>query len=472
MVRIITSLLFVFVSLVGYSQSAALQPKVDERMELLGVVFRLSGAEEYINNSLSYYAKDIDEYFTPFKEHEAVNLAKRLRETNGVSYDAVMSMAINIEINNGIKFKENISEVSLDKRWGEKNAIDFLELLNKFYSETKFHDFFASHQALYSAAEKNFNHLISKIDFTWFQNFFGEQSNDTFNLVLSLTNNGNYGPNVKSKDGHKELYAIIGTIQSDSLQHPTYDERRIPVIIHEFNHSFCNQLVDSVYPQMQKKADDFFKPNAKVLSLQAYTGSRTMLYEILVRACVIKYTQASGANEERIKRLISVEKRNGFMWIEELVNSLSAYEKNRDKFPRLRDYMPEVVKLQNSLSPKKLQADFYKNCARIVSTSIKNNSKNVDPNITCIVIRFDRPMNIRYNGTSYGKQGKLYFPEIPNSIKAKWDETTKQEWIIPIKLKANTTYSISFPAQFFWAENNSPLKETYYLDFKTKGVDE
>ena len=74
-----------------------------------------------------------------------------------------------------------------------------------------------------------------------------------------------------------------------------------------------------------------------------------MTYEILVRACVIRYYQEKNLDEDRIKHMIADEKSKGFLWIEELVNALSVYEKNRDKYPALKEFMPEIVKVQNNL---------------------------------------------------------------------------------------------------------------------------
>lgn len=69
--------------------------------------------------------------------------------------------------------------------------------------------------------------------------------------------------------------------------------------------------------------------------------------------------------------------------------------------------MPEIIKLENSLSPKQLLIDFEAKRPKIVSISIPNDSKNVDPNITEITLTFDRPMSIYNNGSSYGKKGKI-----------------------------------------------------------------
>ncbi len=41
-------------------------------MELLSIVFRLAGNDEYNMNLLPAYTEDVDRYFAPYKEHPAV----------------------------------------------------------------------------------------------------------------------------------------------------------------------------------------------------------------------------------------------------------------------------------------------------------------------------------------------------------------------------------------------------------------
>jgi hypothetical protein len=76
-------------------------------------------------------------------------------------------------------------------------------------------------------------------------------------------------------------------------------------------------------------------------------------------------------------------------------------------------------------------------------------------------------MDNGFNGTTDGKRGEKFFPEFPEKVVAKWD-STNFEWSIPVILKPNKEYSISFPSQFFRDKKGYPLKKTYYIDFKTK----
>lgn len=70
---------------------------VDARVELMAIIFRLAGNPEYNQTELPAYAKAIDEHFAAYRNHPAVKLAAQLRSTDGVSYDAVMSLAIHVE---------------------------------------------------------------------------------------------------------------------------------------------------------------------------------------------------------------------------------------------------------------------------------------------------------------------------------------------------------------------------------------
>jgi hypothetical protein len=220
------------------------------------------------------------------------------------------------------------------------------------------------------------------------------------------------------------------------------------------------------YPKMRKKANGFFKIKQEMFRNQAYGNSFIVLCEILVRASVIKYFMAHSPEME-LNKYLRQQEYYGFMWIEELYNALSAYEQNREKYPTLRSFMPEIVKIQNELSSKKKEKEQQKKQQKEGATmsiaNIMNGDQNVDASITQIIVKFDQPM-LYPCGSTYGKKGQKYFPEI---LDAKWNEE-KTEWILEVKLEPNREYSIAFPAHWFIGENYVYAKDTIYLDFKTK----
>jgi hypothetical protein len=454
-----------------FAQIQPIKPVVDERVELMSTVFRLAGAKEYVINDFPLYTQAVDSFFAPMKEHKIISFAQSLRQKYGVSYDAVMKYAINLEIQNGtISFIDNVASDIIEQRWTKKNAQEFLELLNDFYTKSNFQTFFDSQKKLYAIAEQNFQSVLDEVDFDWFEKFFGVKAEDNYRIILGLLNNGSYGPNLAYKDGKRDVFSIIGTWETDSNGNPIYSPEILSTIIHEFCHSYCNSLIDKHYAEMQKKAKEFFNLQKFKMQAMAYGTPKIMLYEILVRACVLKYFESQGYDENIIMRQIRREKSsNGFMWIDELFLALTKYENNRDKYSSLEEFMPEIVKLQNSLKPKKIlreQRKSERSDTKIEVIGIENGSKNVDPNINKIIVRFDTPMTINVNGMGFGKKGgfEKYGFKI---VKAYWNEETKNEWILEIELEPNKEYSVSFPRTFFRTESGSHPKKTYYLDFKT-----
>src|SRR5579871_4760335 len=69
----------------------------DPRIVLLSIVFHLAGNPEYNQCRVKSYCEAVDQYFAPFKDDEAIRLARELNERSGINYDAVMSMAIHIK---------------------------------------------------------------------------------------------------------------------------------------------------------------------------------------------------------------------------------------------------------------------------------------------------------------------------------------------------------------------------------------
>ena len=468
MKKIIISVVFLTISSFLFSQKIELKAKVDERCELLSTVFRLAEAKEYIPNEFTVFADSvlsIAKHFESYKNHKVIEYCKMYREKYGVSYDAPMSLAIHLQIVDGkISLIPNVKENSLDRRWNRDKLPHFIELLNDFYTITKFHDFFQE-QTIKEKVETVANEYFKNIDMEWYKNFYGEVPEGNFNLVISLSNGGNcYGPKVEYIDNKEDLYSII-ICGIDSLNNPIFEDRwALELIIHEFCHSFCNQLIVENYSKMKKKADVLFKQNKKILSKQqAYGNSQIMLCEILVRASVIKYFADHLSIDT--KKYFSREIGNGFIWIEELYNSLEKYEQNRKTYPTLRSFMPEIIETQNKFDYKKVEKERQKLMPTMSIANIMDGDQNVDASTTQIILKFDKPMHIGVNGSTYGKKGEKYFPKI---LGAKWNEETKTEWVLEVKLEPNREYSIAFPAQWFLSEDYVSPKNTINLNFKTK----
>jgi hypothetical protein len=466
--------LFLIVLLVNttftFAQKIYTTPQVDERVELMSIVFRLAGAREYVTNKIPMYVDEVDKYFEKYKSHPLIKYSTTLLNKYDVSYDAVAQFAIFLEIKkSNIIFRKDIKIENLDDRWQRDSIPKYIVLLNDFYKKTKFHDFFVENKKIREIAEENFaKEVTDKIDFDWFNKFFGYLPEKKFHIIISLANGPNhYGPNIVYKNGEKEFFAIIGSWQADENGYPTYKDKNRSTestLIHEISHSFCNPLVFEYQNELLPQAVIFYNLNKNKLLNLGYGGANIFLYEILVRACVIIYESEHKQEYYNEKNKFTKEIDRGFLYIPQLVNVLKEYRNDRINNKTLRDFMPEIVKFQNSLDPQQLYDEIENQKPIITGTNMPNGCDSVDYNLDHISVYFNKPMLIGSNGTIRGEYAFPKFIDKPD----KWDEEGTK-WTFFVELEPDTQYQIVFLNLFFIDSDNfyNP-KNNYILTFKTR----
>ena len=250
-----------------------------QRIELMSIVARLAGYDEYSGNEFKSYVNDVNNYFGPYKQHAVVQLARKVRESNDVGFDAVMSMAVHLNAPPLLTPRVPFTGQAPDKRWGKENAEQFAGLLERFYKDANCEAFFKAHAELYRSAEQRYQQVLNKVDFDWYKRFYGEVPRGSFNLVIGLLNGGgNYGPKVIHPDGKEDLYAIMGTWQMDDKGLPIYNDSNLYTIIHEYNHSFINHLVFANEQQLRPVGEKLYSPIAEKMKLLAYGNWKRKSY--------------------------------------------------------------------------------------------------------------------------------------------------------------------------------------------------
>ncbi|MDR3652756.1 MAG: DUF4932 domain-containing protein [Paludibacter sp.] len=344
-----------------YSQNKVIvgKPIVDKRIELLSIVFRLAGNQEYSATKFKRYTDDIESYFAPYKNHKLIRFAKELHEKRSIGFDAVMTMAISIEGMPHFKLLVQNANTHLEDRWRNKDVVKFIKLLNSFYLDAHCSEFFKAHEELYRTLPERFDKVYTNLDINWYEKFYGKKLNENFLIINSLANGGsNYGLHIESESGNKTVYAIIGTWTVDSVGLPSYDiNNYFPFLLHEFNHSFVNYLTDNNKFQLEESGSIIFKKVEQNMRKHAYANWNTMLSEALVRAAVIKYLKDHNATDEIVQKETANQINRGFIWIRDLVKELEYFDKNRDKYPTLESYMPQLIQFYNKVA---LNIDIYK----------------------------------------------------------------------------------------------------------------
>jgi hypothetical protein len=454
-------LIFIVLSFHGLAQERQIidKPKVDKRVELLSIVFRLAGNSEYNMSGFKLYTDRIEEHFKPYRNHELIQFAKKLRDENGVSYDAVMSMAIHLDenLNPIVAFTDGTPEA----RWGN-NGNTFVALLKQFYKDAKCEDFFRDNTDLYTEAMVRFLPVYENLDLSWYNTFYGKEPSEKFVIVIGLANGGgSYGPSLSRPDLKREVYSIMGAWSVDSLGMVTFNkDGYFPTLLHEFNHSFVNHLLEANKTAFKDSGEKLYEILKTEMSAQAYGNWETMLNEALVRASVIKYMKDHHFEKPGIENQINDELGRSFLWIKELVGELDNYDAHRDIYPTLGDYIPNLAKAYQSYTEKVVQFDNKRPKVESIK-EFTNGDFNVDAAITTITVKFDRALLGQGFSIFPGNKGKA----IPSFGKPSYSED-KKSVILEVKLEKDKEYQFILTGKNFKSPEGVGMKN-YEVNFKT-----
>src|SRR2546427_233331 len=240
------TLLLVLPSLQVAAQSKELRIGVDRRVELIAIIFKLAGSGEFSPTHLPQYSADIDRFFGPQRNHEAVTLARGLRDRYGVAQSRVM--AIPIRLTDPPELKERVPFDS-SGGWPAPAAETrrFVEAARRFAIDSRANDFFESHRALYDSVNGRMRPALERaVDLAWFAPYFGIPADRIFVVVPFLVAaEGNYGPCVQPPSGPRECYSIVGNTQPDSTGYPKYDAGMAGVLGSEFGPWVVSTPVDT-----------------------------------------------------------------------------------------------------------------------------------------------------------------------------------------------------------------------------------
>ena len=448
----------------------SLRVVVDPRVELLSLIFRLAGNPEYNMARVESYAGDAEKQFGRFRSHAVVTLAQELRGTQGVSYDAVMSMAVHLTDAGHLTLKLPLQPwpESLDQRWTAPDVSNFLAAAGQFVNVSSFQEFIEQHRPLYQTTVARMQALMEKeAQLEWFDAYFGPRSQAGFTVALGLLNGGGcYGPHFRAADGREELYCVLGVWQTDKQGLPEFTHDAMGTVVHEFCHSYANPLIGRHQAELGASGDELFEHVAERMRSQAYGNGHTLLCESLVRACTVRYMRRY-EGEDAAKRAIQDEKRKGFLWMQEMSDLLGEYEAHRAQYPTLEDFSPRLVAFfaESAKNIAKAQTDLAGKRPKVVSMIPANGAQDVDPGLTAIQVVFDRPMA----GKSWSLVGGG--PHCPEAGKGAHFDAQRKTWTVPLKLKPDWSYEFMLNSESYDAfrSEEGVALEPVSVTFKTAG---
>jgi len=317
---------------------------VDRRIELVSIVMRLAGAEEYRMAPATGYVADVDRAFAPFANHPAITMTRALREQHGIAFDAPIGLAIRLDDRFELRDADGLR--ADDERWQGVDLAAYTAQLRAFATAARLDVFLAAHAAHFRAVEGALRtRLDAEHPVDWFDATFGVRARARYVVVPGmLEGGGNYGPSTTLPDGTLEMYQVLGLGNVDAEGLPKIDDETVDLLIHEMAHSYVNPVIDRHQTALARAGGQLFPLVEAKMTAQAYGTWLTMFRESGVRAVTVLYIRdhrGALAAADAARR----EVRNGFVWTPELEALLQRYRRDRARYPTLDAFMPEIIGL-------------------------------------------------------------------------------------------------------------------------------
>lgn len=451
--------------------------KVDERFELTSIVCRLAGASEYMQCRVPEYAEKIDRYFEPYSQHPLISYMQEIRNEYGISYDAISSLAYATVIENNkirlhmtdkfAQLPDSAQLTEIDRRWTKKTLSRYLVLLNDFYRQTHFHNFFESNRLLYATAEQRMDKLLTEVDTEWFENFYGVPFGNPA-IYVSITN----GPSNYAliDETNKSRHGILIGCNSRQDGTPDFLANSLVTVIHEFSHRFCNPLAKA-YSFDFAPYVECIGPKISDLLIKGAYNENAIVYEWLTRLGVLMYLRDH--HPEQMKSAIIFDRKVGIIWQQRAVQFMENFYSNRNIYPHFSDFMPQLIGFFQFIVRDfdRVVAEYNNRNPYVINVYPADGTQiNMSQDTVQFEIKFSEPMATYCQGYQFVGEtmGELKTITPPAGWKtSEWkDERTfllrfKPEW-----LRIGNIHGVVLIKEYMQSEHGYSLSEDFELNFR------
>lgn len=451
--------------LISYTTWAQISVITDERVELTSAVFRLAGIPEYTDGEVVPYNAAIDEQFDDYKDNALFKYIRKLRNEDRLGYASVAASAFYITIQDGkvsVDPTRDISDLTgKGKQWASDSKFrKYVRLLNNFYQESNFAQFYNSQAQAYSEQIEKAATLFDNINGEWFANFYGVEF--VAPRVYIALGNGKHNYFVNGVDGSYDIvlgakrYYLIDTL--------------LPVIIHEICHKYSNPITDAMYSDIEGDFATFLSDDditARLANI-GYRDTKTVAIEWFTNLCTVMYLQdnvplLAGYHAAKLRD-------NGFIWLPATIKSMEEYSTNRELYPALSNYAPKIVQCINEFGSNysEYKMAYLNSNPQVVEVSPTDLQTLVNNNGE-VKVRFSKPMMI-YAYTlgmpqSVG-EGYTKVPMQPDKEPYWSDETTFVFYVDINSWDSIAKYVIELQSEGFMTSDYTHLKDNYVIYFQ------
>lgn len=332
----------------------AMDVHFSKNIEFLGFTFflgsmgsRINPEEEIFNGQVKlkdWYAHDLALYqkYKSFQGSENLNKATEFIErTDGADLSLLF---LQLEDFPNAKAHNEITDdlwsrysASGDTEEGKRNAVNFMEALNRFYREVDFDQYFRENKNKYEHALRQIKEGLPDDSFIPAMEAFYNSRFDQYTLIPSLTIPTGMGFGTKQEQKDKTIiYNVFGPLgaqffsNDSSIDMGFGDNRRLRELsTHEFGHSFVNRAIEQLPEETIEAGRSLFAPIKSAMEDQSYLSWEVCLGEHFVRAGEILIAQNLGKKEDAENLRKDYIENRKFIYLPVILGELEKYNKSK-----------------------------------------------------------------------------------------------------------------------------------------------
>ena len=319
---------------------------IDFKTELLGIIMIIGNYKErypflFLNYENKFYVDNIINTFSKYKDDDIIKEFDTLVKKHSFNYDAPFSLFL--QLDNNLKCNKLDAYTFNDRLKKDKNIYNFINKLSDFAEKINFKSYYEKNLNLYKEMIDNMSLAFKKYNLTeFFQDYYGYLNKKELIINLTpFTTNGAYCCDLKNKI--ISCFPVYKEMKKDKL----YDSKGnvkylIQTPLHEFSHGYINPLTDE-YKLVTEKTHlfDDIRDNMKKM---AYPYDTQIINEHIIRAIEARFIILIHKDNTWYKNIINEEIKLGFIYINNIINSLIIYEQNRNKYKTIKDFYPIIIK--------------------------------------------------------------------------------------------------------------------------------
>jgi hypothetical protein len=331
--------------------------RVDPRIELYYTILQLSGfrgpegAPAPVMTDLEFpYRSALIERFDAFRAHPVVRRYAAMAPGGFWMGHPVSAM---LHLGDPPALPERVPVDPFTVRMaGGRAALDaFLDGARHFAATSRFMEWFGARDGTRAAMVRECRDTLDRDHVADLVAYYGERRRDYTLLLAPLAHPGGFGPRVRDGDGGYRAFAVVGPkrVTGGLPRFGTAAEMR-RLLWHEFSHAHVNHLterhVERLRPAVDVLQTDVREQVTRYVPWDVHVADWVSEHVVRGVTTRLAYREIGPAAGDAALELET----RWFPHVPEVVQRLEAYEHQREKYPTLEHFFPQLVTLFETLA--------------------------------------------------------------------------------------------------------------------------